>query len=277
MKHLLLIALPVALMACNRTAPPREAEAAVPSVSAIAPATSESAPGAGADTALLAGFHWQLQDARNAQGQRIDALRVRQNVPVTLDFEDDRIGVSGTCNRMGGRYAIDGGTLRIETLTSTMMACADERVMALDREVGKRLEGNVQLALQRGNAPTLTLTTASGDVLSFTGQPTVETQYGGPGERMFLEVAADTRPCSHPLIPDKQCLQVREITYDDNGIKSRTGDWGHFYDDIQGYTHEDGIRNVLRVKRFKRNPAPADASTNVYVLDMVVESERVER
>jgi len=39
-----------------------------------------------------------------------------------------------------------------------------------------------------------------------------------------------------------------------------------------GYTHEDGVRNVVRVKRYTIANPPADASSNAYVLDMVVES-----
>ena len=43
-------------------------------------------------------------------------------------------------------------------------------------------------------------------------------RYGDSGERLFLEVAAQTKPCSHPLIPDMLCLQVRELKYDDKGL-----------------------------------------------------------
>ena len=91
---------------------------------------------------------------------------------------------------------------------------------------------------------------------------------------VFLEVAAQTRPCTHPLIPDKQCLQVREIRYDDAGVKQGDdGEFQNFYDAIEGYTHEPGVRNVLRVKRYPVQNPPADASSRAYVLDMVVESE----
>ena len=89
-------------------------------------------------------------------------------------------------------------------------------------------------------------------MLSFAGEPTAETRYGGPGETVFLEVAAQSEPCSHPLIADMQCLQVRELKYDDKGIKTGTvGSFVNFYQDIEGYTHEPGIRNVLRVKRYR--------------------------
>ncbi|WP_423454462.1 DUF4377 domain-containing protein [Ottowia sp. VDI28] len=73
---------------------------------------------------------------------------------------------------------------------------------------------------------------------------------------------------------DAQCLRVREIRYGDNGVKQGEGEWQLFYSEIEGYKHEPGIRNVLRVNRFKRQNVPADASAYAYVLDMVVESER---
>ena len=46
----------------------------------------------------------------------------------------------------------------------------------------------------------------------------------------------------------------------------------NFYGDIEGYAHEAGIRNVLRVKRYTIKNPPADGSSLAYVLDMVVES-----
>lgn len=274
MKKLLCLALPLALAACAKAPEPTpiaQPEPPAPS----APANTPPAATPPQAAATLESHHWHLQDAKDASGKRLDALFVRADQPLTLDFADNRLGISNTCNRMGGAYAVEGQSVRVSRLSSTMMACADAKLMALDQEAGKRLEGNHQFALADGATPNLTLTNAAGDVLTFTGQPTAQTRYGGPGERMFLEVAAETKPCSHPLIPNKQCLQVREIRYDDAGVKQGSGDWQNFYEDIEGYTHEAGIRNVLRVNKYTRNPVPADASANAYVLDMVVESEAV--
>ena len=266
MKRLLLLALPLALAGC-----PKPADETPTPPAAVAPAAASAAP---ADGTLLPKYHWRLASATDAQGQRIDALFARPDKPVTLDFRDGRLGISNTCNRMGGSYTLADGSLTAGRLMSTKMACADAALMALDDEVGKRLEGTLELATTTaGDAPTLTLTTATGDTLAFTGEPTAETRYGGPGERVFLEVAADTKPCNHPLIPDMQCLQVREIQYDDKGLKiGAPGEFQHFYDSIEGYTHEPGIRNVLRVDRYTVKNPPADASSSAYVLDMVVES-----
>ena len=264
--------LPLALAACTGTmstsdpAAPAAPEPPAPPAAPVAPAAPELA-------AELPRFHWRLQEANAADGSRIEALFARADKPVQLDFDKGRLAVSNTCNRMGGSYALAAGTLTVGRMASTMMACTDAKLMALDGEVGKRLEGALSLALAAGDAPSLTLGNAVGDTLVFAGTPTPDTRYGGPGERIFLEIAAQTKPCSHPLMPDMQCLQTREITYDDKGLKVGTpGAFGNFYDAIEGYTHEPGVRNVLRLQRYTRKDVPADASKYAYVLDMVVES-----
>lgn len=266
MKRLLPLVLPLALAACS--APPQGEP----------PAAAEAAPAAAPafDAAGLGANHWRLAEARDAQGGALEALLVRADAPVQLDFADGRVAVSNTCNRMGGGYSVEGGTLKFERFASTMMACVDPKLAALDQEVGKRLEGALQA--ETPDSATLKLTTAAGDVLVFKGEPTAETRYGGPGERVFLEVAADAKPCPHPLIPDKQCLQVREVQFDDKGLKTGTpGEFQNFYADIEGYTHEPGVRNVLRVKRYRIANPPADAPNQAYVLDMVVESENAKK
>ena len=269
--------LPLALAACTGTmstsdpAAPAAPEPPAPPAAPVAPAAPELA-------AELPRFHWRLQEANAADGSRIEALFARADKPVQLDFDKGRLAVSNTCNRMGGSYALAAGTLTVGRMASTMMACTDAKLMALDGEVGKRLEGALSLALAAGDAPSLTLGNAVGDTLVFAGTPTPDTRYGGPGERIFLEIAAQTKPCSHPLMPDMQCLQTREITYDDKGLKVGTpGAFGNFYDAIEGYTHEPGVRNVLRLQRYTRKDVPADASKYAYVLDMVVESANEER
>jgi hypothetical protein len=174
---------------------------------------------------------------------------------------------------MNSSFRAEGNKLVINRMASTMMACVDPALSALDAAIGQRLAGSLSASLQR--APEmLTLTNRSGDTLVFNGKPTAETRFGGPGETVFLEIAAQKQPCSHALIPNAQCLQAREVHFDDKGLRTgEPGQWQNLFEGIEGYTHEPGVRNVLRVKRFKRNPVPMDASSIVYVLDMVVESE----
>ena len=53
------------------------------------------------------------------------------------------------------------------------------------------------------------------------------------------------------------------------------GEWKPLTVNIEGFTHREGVRNVLRVKQFQ-GPASTDgAPSNIYVLDLVVESETV--
>ena len=91
-----------------------------------------------------------------------------------------------------------------------------------------------------------------------------------------LETTEQRIACSHPLIPNHQCLQVRDIHYGENGVKQAPGEWKAFYGEIEGFEFQPGERKVLRLKKFtKPDPVPADASSIAYVLDMVVESEIV--
>lgn len=271
MKPLMLL-FPLMLAACSAPTPPDAPQP--PATNApVADAVVEQT----VDAALLGRYHWQLDQATDTNGQRIDALLARPEQPVQLDFTDDRIQISNTCNAMSGGFSIDGEHLQVDRLAQTMMACADPALAALDDAVGDRLADPATIAVQQdGDTAQLTLTTTSGDVLIFVGKPTAETRYGSEGEQVFLEVAAQTKPCDHPMIADKSCLQVRKLSYDENGLATGTpGEWEPLYQDIEGYTHEPGIRNVVRLKQFTIVNPPADGSSIAYVLDMVVESERV--
>lgn len=295
MKRLLLLALPALLAGCTKpqpsadtapSAPPatQETAAAAATPAETTPAATTGAAVAKADfkqvamiraAAVLPKHHWRLTDANDAKGQRIEALFARADKPLTLDFKGGRLNVRNTCNRMGGTYTVSGRQLTIGKFASTMMACTDSKLMALDAEVGKRLQGKLGLRMTKGDAPPqLELKSTAGDVLVFTSEETAATRYGSAGERVFLEVAAQTAPCSHPLIPNMQCLQVREIKYDEKGLKvGKPGAFGNFYATIEGYAHQPGVRNVLRVNRYEIKNPPADAPSQAFVLDMVVESD----
>lgn len=288
MKRIVPLALSVAfvLVACTRQPQETPETPAAPTPAATEPAPAPAAPTATApaaapatatlDAATLGGHHWKLDQAVDAKGQRVDALFVRADRPVQLDFRDGRINVSNTCNRMGGTFTLQGTQLTIGNLASTMMACADQKLMALDSAVGKQLQGPQTAALQGGDRPTLTLTSATGNALTFRGEPTAETRFGGPGETVFLEIAPNSKPCTHPLVPNRQCLQVREVHFDDKGLRTGAQEgWQPLYQDIEGFEHVEGTRNVVRLKRYVMKNPPADASSVAYVLDMVVESEDV--
>lgn len=224
----------------------------------------------------LTAYHWQMDQAVDANGN-IDNqwLLPGGATTATLNFTEDRIGISGLCNVMGAGYTIEGSAISIEPVVSTMRMCADEALMRYEQGFGQQLATASTWQIEQAKEPSLTLSFDNGSKWILKGEPTSETKYGSTGETVFLEVAAQTKPCNHPLIDDFQCLQVRTIEYNEQGIKQNQGEWQHFYDSIENYKHTPGVRNVLRVKRYENKNAPADSSSYAYVLDMVVETEHL--
>lgn len=241
---------------------------------ACAPAARVADPPGPPERTVLMRHHWSLADARDARGARIGALFARPQQPLQLDFDETRLAIDHACNRIGGAYALVEGHLLVEDLVQTMMACADPAVAALDAAIGDRLRGRSALTLQTaGDAPALTLINAQGDRLRFVGRLTAAARYGGVGERMFFEVAPRTAACADSTAGVGACLNVRERRYDASGLLvGEPGAWQILREPIEGYAHENGVRTVLRVMRYRiPDPKPGMPAT-AYVLDAVIES-----
>lgn len=277
MRTLMTIAIALALAACTPTNPPPAADTAATPAATDAPnATNATDTTTAIDAAALTGYTWTLTTATDAQGKRIDALFPEGSEGLVLTFADGTASVTGGCNRMGGQFTLDApDQLTVGPLRTTMMACA-QPLMQADEAVASLLSAPVQIRISDGASPRLQLESATGETTSWIGTATAENRYGGPGETVFMEVAPQRIDCNHPMIADSQCLQVREIRYDESGIKqSPPGEWEPLYATIEGFEFQEGERKVLRLKKFTRDDAPADASSIIYVLDMVVESELV--
>jgi heat shock protein HslJ len=232
-----------------------------------------------ADPALvrsLQGHVWTLQSGTEATGQPIDGLSVPGQA-FQLRFDGARLAVSGGCNTMTGSWRLSPqGQLMIGRLAATMKAC-DAPLMKADAALAAVLAQQLDVQLQPGAEPGLRLVSPSRQTLALSGQPTLASLYGAP-TRIFLEVAAQTVPCQPGAGAPTQCLQVRELRFDKQGLRiDPPGEWRAFYSRIDGYTHTPGVRNVLRIDRYERKQVPADASRHVFVLDMVVESETVKQ
>jgi heat shock protein HslJ len=263
MKYRVLL-IPLALATCT----------AMPD-SAVRASVLASAPAAQTSFTALPRFHWQLHEAVDGSGKRLDGLFGPPDKPLQLDFTGSRVSVSNACNGLGGSYHVVEGKLDMAPMIHTMMACPDPVLMERERTITSVLEGKPTVILSgTRDVPLLTLTADDGRTLTFQGTPTAETRYGSAGETVFLEVAPQTVSCHHPLIRDRQCLRVRELHYDAHGLRTGTpGPWQPLSADIEGFMHRPGERNVLRVKRYKLRNVPADAPSIAYELDMVVESE----
>lgn len=241
-----------------------------------AAAATPQPPRRNADAALvrtLQANHWTLQSGSQAGGQAIDGLMVSGH-DFVMRFDGARVNIQGGCNTMTGGWRLSPqGQLAIGRLATTMRAC-EAALMNADAALASALAQPLDVLLQPGAQPGLRLSSAGGQVLAFAGQPTLQSRYGAP-TRIFLEVAPQTVECVSG-VQRTQCLRVRERRFDANGLRIEpSGEWQTFHGGIEGYTHTPGVRNVLRIDRFQRKQAPADASRYIYVLDMVVESETV--
>ncbi len=133
-----------------------------------------------------------------------------------------------------------------------------------------------ELNTTNADQPTLTILDAQGQKYTFTGKMTPEAKYQSEGKTVFLEVAPETKSCTG--VAPQTCLQVREVKYDDKGVKTYADkNWSLYYGQIEGFEHNPNQRVILRVKRFEvKNPA-ADQSSQADVLDMIVEQEMVKK
>ena len=245
------------LAACTAptTSPPTEGQSAAPHTET---------------TEMLGRYHWLMEPA-------IDKNKKRESLRLT--FETQRLSVGGLCNVLSAGYTLDGSKMTIKQVVGTMRLCDDPALMAYEQEVASRLPMVSSWSIapgQTGQAPILTLKFSDKSQWNLQGEPTDETRYGSAGEIIFLEVAPQMAVCHHPLMPEKQCLNIRSVHYDAAGVKQAMGPWELFYDEIDGYEFVPGVRNILRVKRYERAETPEDASRYAYVLDMVVEQERTD-
>jgi heat shock protein HslJ len=222
----------------------------------------------------LGRYRWTLVFATDANHRRISDLPPGQDRSVVLSFAGSRLSVQGPCNQLVGTYQVHAANrLAVNVGVSTMMAC-DPALMRADSALSNLLAKPLKV-LMTGRPSAQLLLVSPGGRLKFVGEPTPESLYGA-GTTVFLEIAAQSVPCPNPLSPNTRCLQYRERHYDDKGLMVGTpGEWKPLTINIEGFTHREGVRNVLRVKQFRR-PASADgAPSNLYVLDLVVESETV--
>ena len=237
-------------------------------------AQSPPAPAAaGRDpAATLVAHRWSLRSASDAKGAKIAGVNPTAERAYLFHFFDSRLSIEGGCNRLNGAFRITPeGQLQVSRLASTMMAC-EPALMQADATLSALLANPLEMQVTGDPAASLRLTTSAGDTLELAGQRTPESLYGAPA-RIFLEIAAQPVPCPNPPAPSTKCLSVREIRFDEQGLRvGEPGAWTTFADRIDGYTHTPGQRTLLRLKRFDRKPAEAGTPPYLYVLDLVVES-----
>ena len=214
----------------------------------------------------LTEYNWTYQDSKASK-------------PLVLSFDDNqRLSIQTGCNNQSGTWKVEGDTIVTSPLASTMMAC-EPALMKQEQFAGSLLQKRkVPFEINATNLdqPSLTLSDANGQKYTFLGKMTAEAKYQSEGKIVFLEISPQTKSCTG--VAPQTCMQVREIKYDDKGIKTYADkNWSLYYGQIEGFEHNPNQRVIVRVKRFDiKNPA-ADQSSIADVLDMVVEQEIVKK
>lgn len=224
----------------------------------------------------LRSYDWQLVKASDSQGNALATFApVMTTGKATLNFQQNRMNFSVGCNNMSSNIVLNTGVLQSQgNPMSTLMACGD--LQSAETLLKNAMQGSSRLAFQSGNGQSekniaiLTQTTAQNNVLVWQGNLTPEKRYNAKGETIFLQVAPTEEKCDK--LSDKLCLMVREISYNEQGIKTKIGDWHIMYEPIEGYQKSPNHGNVLRLKRYRTAPTDSKGYATAFVLDMIVET-----
>lgn len=228
----------------------------------------------------LENYQWTQVNIIEANGHSQPAFHSEDGGPVQISFSENRMMLSGLCNHMTAAYQLEGSKIKVSSPMSTMKACGDSKLMNYEQQVGKALATMDRWSLLSSNttdaAPVLTLSFADGSQWRLQGEQTLAAKYGVEPTRVFLEVEPQKVDCTTSQGQAQQCLRVREIVYNEQGVQTSTGPWLDYFASIQGYEHTPGIRQVIRLNRYPLANVPAGSAPYVDELDMIVQSEVVQ-
>ncbi|MBX9600766.1 MAG: META and DUF4377 domain-containing protein [Bryobacteraceae bacterium] len=191
-----------------------------------------------------------------ARAQSMDPSKWRlDGHSVMLTLRQERFSLEG-CNIMNGSFELSGNRLKASPGISTRRACEPER-MKLDAAVLGELEAGVNVAVDGDR-----LTTVAGSSRrTWTRVPLAS----GQAVTKFVYVASQRQDCigEAPM----KCLQIRESPADP---------WQLFYGEIVGFRHQPGIEYRLRILEERVENPPADGSSVLWYLDLIVEQKVVD-
>src|SRR5690625_855794 len=165
-------------------------------------------------------------------------------------------------------------------MMSTRKMCSDDAGMALENCVGQVLPAAEQWQLQgvdtdqlAQSTPTLELRFANGMRWQLEGTATAQTKYGQEPVTEFLQIDPQVQTCTDG---SGECLEVRQLEYDDRGIRTDTGPWQQIQrDQLEVYELNPNESSIIRVERFMAYVADAK-NHPVAVNDMTVETQAIE-
>ncbi|MCP3897838.1 META domain-containing protein, partial [Moraxella sp.] len=182
---------------------------------------------------------------------------------VYLTAAEDRLSFGVGCNVHSAGFTLTKDILTIsDGVAATRKACDPsaheaERVLAASFTNAK-----LTLKVQDDRQAVMTHTN-QGKSWTWQGVKKPDVLYGEPVV-LYWEIEPEPILCANNA---PNCLKVRNVRYDDQGIKMGAGAWREFDDVIEGYHHETGVSKIIRLKAY------TDKSTGetVHVYDSTVE------
>lgn len=234
-------------------------------------------------------YRWTLTSVNSKDNTPLTVLMgVKDQVRLSFNQYQNENALSYTvgCNTISAVYELKDSTLAIEDGMSTKMSCGE--LNKAENILMQLMEGESKLNLVKdaeskdnslGDAPLLTQVTSNGYTLVWKGRLMAQAKYNSNGETLFWAVNAKMAPCAAGS--SEMCLQVKSITYDDQGIKTSEGEWSAFNGEIEGYQYDGKHNEVLRIQRYSLNDGKATKESAAsedyaYVLDAVIESSVAE-
>ena len=225
----------------------------------------------------LARYRWTLLDIDDKSGGAVITTLVDIKNQVTLLFKQNQgyntLNYGVGCNTMSASYELQDHTLTTEDSMSAKMLC--ENLNKAENLLDTLMQGTSEISVTEGENPVLTQVTSNAVTLTWKGRLTSQAKYNGKGETVFWAVNANKVACADNS--SEMCLQVKSVTYNDQGIKVSEGKWSAFNGEIDGYQHDGKHDEVLRLQRYQLDSDEnAEGEAYAYVLDAVIESSVVE-
>ena len=222
-------------------------------------------------TNSLQSYDWQLNNINSTDPITWNGSYLQtQNGKVTLNFNQNHITYNVGCNQLSNQYSLSKNTMQpIGTGISTLMGCGE--LQAREQWLAKQMQSPSELQIMETQVDAvLSQTTADGSWLQWVGKLKPEVKYG-KGETVFLEVKPKWQYCDN--VTDKKCLEVRDINYDTQGLKTAVGQWHLLDAPIMGYRHDESAQRVLRLTRYRTPPTDTKGYGKLYKLDSVIETK----
>ena len=230
---------------------------------------------------LLKNYNWTLASAE-VQGAPIHSYeKIIEERAGSLIFSNRGVYFNVGCNHNFQNYQLSEGRLSVSQRVSTLMACyspSDDfpNLAQIESKLAQDLNDSTLKIRTNPDDYTATLLLQKGaQVLTWQGEMKPEVRYGEP-VLLFWEIEPEKINCIDESGKERQCLKVRNVTYNEQGIKTGSGAWRTFYGEIHGYKHQPNLRQIVRLNAYnnpegKENPYYIyDRSVEIHYLDVPV-------